>query len=159
MSTFVCWYCGKARDDSERSEEHIIPSSIGGNRNVTFVQTVCKCCNDFMGRHVDRPFCKSWFIQTNKIMRNVRHRQKDPLVYSGQIKWHRPEQAHAYILHGGAWIIHYKKTDDNIERVAVLCSPNPSDEVKRRITNVLKKNFKGIVCINCDDHFCSDYDR
>ena len=27
--TFICYYCGNAKDSAERSLEHIIPSSVG----------------------------------------------------------------------------------------------------------------------------------
>lgn len=143
---FKCFYCGLDRSDAEHSDEHIIPSCIGGNRNVTLTRDVCGTCNGFMGRNVDQPFCRDWFIEAIRLLVGVKHRGKRPVAFMGNIGWARPERAGFYQLERGAALVHIVGTDGVGRLVALL---DPSDkELVAIIQNAIKAKFAGLPVIN-----------
>src|SRR5262245_17987245 len=50
-----CIFC-RADSSSSRSEEHIIPHSLGNRRHVLKPGIVCDGCNNYFSREVERPF-------------------------------------------------------------------------------------------------------
>ena len=54
MKEFHCVYCGNLR--SKRSEEHIIPDSLGGTLTI---KDVCERCNSEIGSNIDAKFVDS----------------------------------------------------------------------------------------------------
>lgn len=64
---FSCLYCGKQKEDSESSLEHVIPQFLGGDYcPASFkISNVCKSCNNNLGLFVDASFEKTWFISSN----------------------------------------------------------------------------------------------
>jgi hypothetical protein len=58
---FFCLYCGIDKPDGERSLEHPLAQSIGGSGWST--RQVCRDCNAYCGKEVDRPFADDFLIQ------------------------------------------------------------------------------------------------
>lgn len=50
---FICPYCG---EETEGSDEHIIPRSLGGA--LRSFRVCCQRCNNQLGEQVDGPFVK-----------------------------------------------------------------------------------------------------
>lgn len=65
----VCPYCGYSKDESEFTDEHVLPKTLGGNLEPTnpFICRVCRGCNNACGRWVDGRFAKSWIISNWKV--------------------------------------------------------------------------------------------
>lgn len=146
MATFNCFYCGIERPDAERSDEHIIPSCVGGNRNVTLTRDVCGTCNGFMGQNVDQPFCRDWFIEAVRLLVGVKHRGKRPAAFMGTITWGRPERAAFYQLERGAALVHIVGTD-GAGRLVALLDPNDK-ELVAIVQNAIKAKFSRLPVIN-----------
>ncbi|MGE7694970.1 HNH endonuclease [Lysinibacillus sp. NPDC094177] len=62
---FICFYCGESLDDSLRSEEHIVPDSIGGNITTW---KVCKECNTKANQQIDNKFKDQWLISWDRAL-------------------------------------------------------------------------------------------
>jgi hypothetical protein len=149
LADFKCYYCGLEKTDTERSDEHIIPSCIGGNRNVTLTDHVCGGdvgCNAFMGQHVDHPFCRDWFIEATRLSLGIKHRRKRPIAFMGTINWTRPERAALYTLEGGVTIIQIRGRDGEERLVALLDASD--DELVAILKNALREKFSGLRVIN-----------
>lgn len=61
-----CIYCNYVKEQSDFSQEHVIPRGIGGNLypvNPFSLDNVCKRCNSLCGAYVDGPFIKNWFTK------------------------------------------------------------------------------------------------
>ncbi len=144
--TFVCYYCASTKPATESSDEHIVPSCIGGNRNVTLTDRVCSTCNSFMGDHVDRPFCRDWFIESARLLAGVAHRGKRPVIFMGQLDWQRPERVGVYLLEGGAhiWVIEGK---DSQRRLAIGIDETKPEMVEA-VRKVIKYKFAGLPVVN-----------
>jgi hypothetical protein len=57
-----CIFC-RADSSSSRSEEHIIPHSLGNREHVLKPGIVCDACNNYFSREVERPFLDAPAIQ------------------------------------------------------------------------------------------------
>jgi hypothetical protein len=57
-----CIFC-RADSSSSRSEEHIIPHSLGNRRHTLKPGMVCDACNNYFSREVERPFLNAPAIQ------------------------------------------------------------------------------------------------
>ncbi len=146
MGEFTCFYCGSLKDASESSDEHIVPSCIGGSRNVTLTDRVCKKCNSFMGDNVGLPFCRDWFIESARMLAGVAHRGKRPTTFMGELIWDRPEKTGVFLLEGGAYIFVIDGRD-GVRRLAVgldHTKPEMMDLVRR----VIRRKFPGLPIIN-----------
>lgn len=62
---FICYYCGEFLEDSLRSEEHIVPDSIGGNITTWHV---CKECNKKANQQIDIKFKDQWLISWDRAL-------------------------------------------------------------------------------------------
>ncbi|MFZ1290406.1 MAG: HNH endonuclease [Melioribacteraceae bacterium] len=60
---FKCILCCNDFEDSEKTEEHIFPESIGGN---ICLWEMCKGCNSHLGKNVDAPMINSFQIETKR---------------------------------------------------------------------------------------------
>lgn len=87
-----CLYCGKEKEDSEFSQEHVLPRGVGGNliNNPFSIKDVCAKCNNLCGLFVDGPFIKSWFINNyrSQIAQKYCHLTPEtilPLSYMGEL--------------------------------------------------------------------------
>ena len=69
---FLCTYCVEKKDDSERSEEHVIPAALGG---AWTTMDVCESCQTWANEEIDRPFNQSLWV------REQRHRLAIPNRY------------------------------------------------------------------------------
>jgi hypothetical protein len=147
--SFTCFYCGQVKAESERSDEHIIPSCIGGNRNVTLTNSVCGTCNDFMGQNVDQPFCRDFFIEGARLIAGIKHRGKKPIHSFGKVDWSRPELLSMYFVGQGPRIYEVVGTDGK-RRVAVALDPRDPQQVAD-VKNALKNRFAGLPVINSEE--------
>lgn len=57
-SPVYCLFC-KKESSSSRSQEHIIPESLGNTRHVLPAGVVCDQCNNYFSREVEKPFLES----------------------------------------------------------------------------------------------------
>ena len=88
-----CLYCTEEKEESEFSDEHILPQAIGGNLSPTNPfksDEICKQCNNLCGLVVDAPFIKSWFTQSGIAEEARRYVSFDensvfPLQYMGPL--------------------------------------------------------------------------
>jgi hypothetical protein len=65
----ICLYCNLEKDESEFSQEHVIPKALGGNietNNPFSINNVCKKCNNISGLFIDAAFIKSWTSTKSK---------------------------------------------------------------------------------------------
>jgi hypothetical protein len=155
MDTFDCYYCGLGKPGSESSDEHIVPSCIGGNRNVTLTDRVCGTCNSFMGDNVDRPFCRDWFIESARLIAGVAHRGKRPATFMGTLTWARPERVGVYLLEGGSHIWAIDGTDGK-QRLAIGLDPTKPEMVAAMV-KVIRDKFPGRPVVN-DSSPHTDYE-
>lgn len=139
---FVCFYCGKEKEPSESSDEHIVPSCIGGSRNVTLTDEVCLGCNAFMDRFVDRPFARDWFIEAARLLAGIAHRKKPPVTYMGQIEWTRPETLSLTVTEQGVSIIEIGHANYDPAPLVVGMDPDVPEQVEH-VVKVLKARFPG----------------
>lgn len=144
--SFDCFYCGLTKPAAESSDEHIVPSCIGGSRNVTLTDRVCSACNSFMGDNVDRPFCRDWFIESARLLAGVAHRGKRPAIFMGQLDWARPERVGVYLLEGGAHIWVIDGTDS--QRRLAIGIDETKPEIVDAVRKVIKQKFAGLPVVN-----------
>jgi|SRR6266851_652053 len=131
---FLCFYCGEWRPQAESSDEHIVPECMGGSRNVTLTDRVCKECNGFMGKNVDAHLCRDWFIQRERSKLKIKNKGKQPPWFLSRLVWHRPEAVHVYVLPAGTWLFRITGTPDGQPRMMIrVHSPDPAeaDEARR----------------------------
>jgi len=90
-----CLYCGREKDESEFSDEHVIPRRVGGNLTPVnpFKLRVCQRCNNICGFFVDGTFLKSWFTQNQIAMNAFRSLRLTnstilPLTFLGRLNDH-----------------------------------------------------------------------
>ncbi|MGE7843619.1 HNH endonuclease [Lysinibacillus sp. NPDC093712] len=62
---FNCFYCGEDLEDTLKSEEHIIPDSIGGNITTS---NVCIKCNSQANQQIDVKFKDQWLISWERAL-------------------------------------------------------------------------------------------
>lgn len=84
MTRTNCVYCGK--EISTRSSEHVIQNALGGTLESTDI--CCPECNNYISRHIDAPFVKTF----NPILGNMKHLVKSHTKdstppYTGTIKY------------------------------------------------------------------------
>jgi hypothetical protein len=99
-----------------------------------------------MGDHVDRPFCRDWFIESARLLAGVPHRGKPPVIFMGQLDWQRPERVGVYLLEGGAhiWVIEGK---DSQRRLAIGIDETKPEMVEA-VRKVIKYKFAGLPVVN-----------
>lgn len=142
MSTFICYYCGDPKLNSDASDEHIIPSCIGGNRNVTLTDQVCRGCNERAGREVDHPFGRDWLIAAMRFIAGVSHRGKPPMLFRGRLDWSRHEVVRVFEVAGGGTLLVIETLGETV--LGVIATPNQLDRLER----VIKSRFGGMRVIN-----------
>lgn len=83
---FFCIYSGKEYDDCERSEEHIVPISIGGS-NEFVTKDVQRKANNDAGSMIDAPLIDSWPITNERWRLNLKSQSGSvpPVVLDGTI--------------------------------------------------------------------------
>jgi len=64
MKKFICIYCGKEKDISESSNEHVIPRYLYGR---LIIREVCETCNNSVGKIIEPCFPK--FVKHAKYLR------------------------------------------------------------------------------------------
>jgi hypothetical protein len=57
-SPVYCLFC-KKESSASRSQEHIIPESLGNTKHVLPAGVVCDQCNNYFSREVEKPFLES----------------------------------------------------------------------------------------------------
>ena len=55
-----CIICNKDKEPREFSKEHVIPESAGSSY---FIDTVCKDCNNLLGRTIDKKFLDNFYVK------------------------------------------------------------------------------------------------
>lgn len=58
-----CFFCGEMITDDNKSDEHIIPNSIGGRKKVG--NFICRKCNNELGTQWDKKFTDEFSFLTN----------------------------------------------------------------------------------------------
>ena len=90
----TCVYCGKNKNDTEMTREHVVPAAIGGilsPQNPFLLRRVCRRCNSACGRYVDGPFLRSWLTSNERAMNALKYLDLGknpavPLVYMGPVE-------------------------------------------------------------------------
>jgi len=144
---FTCFYCGKAQPAEESSDEHIVPTSIGGTRNATLTDEVCRTCNAFMSEHVDLPFSRDWLIESARLLAGITNKGKEPVLRMGRLEWARPESASVFVTQEGVSIFVVDGTPDGRKRLLIGLDDSKPDLVEHT-RKVIKARFAGIPVAN-----------
>lgn len=88
-----CIYCGKNKPATQKSGEHILPQSMGGNlqpTNPLKTDRVCITCNSNSGVFIDGEFTRSWFFQNARASNardytDISAKTTLPLTYIGYL--------------------------------------------------------------------------
>lgn len=155
---FSCYYCGQLKDAGESSDEHIVPTSIGGTRNATFTNEVCKSCNDYMSGHVDLPFSRDWFIQSSRVIAGIVNKGKAPVHFMGYLQWERPENASVFVTQKGVTIIEVSNTPDGHKRLLLGVDPQ-NKAIFDHALDVIRKRFPSIPVANFRNGESKPYDE
>lgn len=67
-----CIICNSDKECSEFSKEHIIPESAGGSY---FIDTVCKDCNNILGRTIDKKFLDNFLVKLYLSKFNIKNKK------------------------------------------------------------------------------------
>lgn len=132
----ICLYCNQEKNESEFSEEHVLPQAVGGNLSPTNpfkTPDVCKRCNNVAGLFIDTGFIKSWFTHAARSEEARRHIRLDqntifPLSFMGPI----PELAHEdkicdfWLGPTGDSIYHFHSPYEEVQNMPVLVGPAPN---------------------------------
>lgn len=146
---FTCFYCGLPKEASDSSDEHIVPSCIGGSRNATLTDEVCADCNDYMSGHVDLPFARDWFIEGARLLAGIKHRGKPPVMYMGVLAWDREEVVHVTVTEKGGTLFEVEHADFTPPRIVLAIDDQDPAHIEH-IRKVLKTRFDGQRVINAD---------
>jgi len=144
---FVCFYCGKPKPPEESSDEHIVPASIGGTRNATLTDEVCRACNAYMSEHVDLPFSRDWFIESARLLAGITNKGKQPVARMGVLRWDRPEKVSVFVTEMGASIFVVDGTPDGQKRLLIAFDEH-NPELVEHTRKILKGRFAGIPVAN-----------
>jgi hypothetical protein len=117
-----CIYCGRAKQASEFSHEHIWPDALGGNQLPDFWKTddVCRSCNNTSGVFVDGGFIKSFAVTGERANDALSFLPPDkptgalPLNYLGVVQNVRPTDGEAidfWVCAPGANILHLRSEE------------------------------------------------
>src|ERR1041384_1826386 len=93
--SFRCFYCRIDHDESERSDEHIIPQSIG-NKNYT-LKNCCRTINHALAYGVENQFHELATIREILLLLNPSRPRE---VYLGPLKTRRGTTEHRYLIDG-----------------------------------------------------------
>jgi hypothetical protein len=157
-ATFICYYCGNLKQPEESSDEHIVPVSIGGTRNATLTDEVCKCCNKYMGEHVDNVFARDWVIGFARLLAGIHSKGKEPVHYMGLLHWDRPERVTVLTTRMGVTIAVVENTPDNEKRL--LIATNAEDpNVFAHTREIIKERFPGIKVANDASNIGKPYEE
>jgi HNH endonuclease len=76
--TMLCPYCGKEKDATKFTDEHVLPRALGGAVEPTnpFKLPVCGNCNTIAGLYIDGPVVRSWWLRVSR--GGVRFNAMDP---------------------------------------------------------------------------------
>lgn len=69
-----CLFC-RADSSESKSEEHIIPHSLGNRTHILKPGVVCDSCNNYFSREVERPFLESQAIKTLRFHQFLENRR------------------------------------------------------------------------------------
>lgn len=67
-----CIICNNDKEPSEFSKEHVIPESAGSSY---FIDTVCKDCNNLLGRTIDNKFLDNFFVKLYLSKFNIKNKK------------------------------------------------------------------------------------
>lgn len=133
LEATLCIYCMKDYSDKELSKEHVIPQALGGSLvGPPFViRNACKKCNNILGRFVDAPFIRSFFIKNDIALGHLSLDQKGTTVgtepvYMSKLEGLTPptSTAELYLLHSGkSSVLHIHNNFDS--RSESLAGGNP----------------------------------
>lgn len=139
-----CIICGECR---EASEEHIIPSAIGGNIKI---KSVCKRCNENLGSHVDCNLTDCDFSLFARQLTNVRNRDNVGVnIFTTKYGWHNKLNSKVklkkgamfgkQLLYDGSQDPEVSVTVDNYSNQAtILYSGSDYESIIKKITRSLK---------------------
>lgn len=83
---FFCIYSGKEHDVSERSEEHIVPFSLGGSNQFTTLDVSRKYNND-AGSQIDAKLINNWFVAHERWRLKLKSQNGSipPILFEGTV--------------------------------------------------------------------------
>ncbi|MDV7763997.1 MULTISPECIES: HNH endonuclease [Peribacillus] len=125
---FICFYCGDSLEDSQRSEEHIIPESCGGNITTW---KVCKTCNNRANKEIDEKFKNEWFVSWERAFLGLP--DKRGRKHTERIETTKEDGEKIQLLVCEEGIVPIAKPDINWENDKITLKVDP-----RYVTNILK---------------------
>ncbi len=144
---FTCYYCGQPKQAADSSDEHIVPSSIGGTRNATLTDEVCVGCNKYMDEHVDVVFARDWFIESARLLAGIKNKGKDPVLRMGRLNWARAERVSVFVTKRGVTIFLVEDAPDGEKRLLLALDEGDPDLVDHARA-VVRARFAGIRVAN-----------
>lgn len=141
---FYCIYTGQNCPESDRSDEHIIPYSLGGS-NQLVTRDVSRKANNDAGSSVDALLINSWFISQERWRLKLKSQKGviPPLEFKGSIDVNgRTVEATYSIDHNSnIELVTIPEVDCNWTdgKINVNCDPKQLDEI---LTNISKRAHK-----------------
>lgn len=131
-----CIYCKREKDESEFSDEHVLPQAVGGALspvNPFKTSDVCARCNNLCGLVVDTGFIKNWLTQAGRAREATQCVRFDenaifPLTYLGPA----PELAfenricEMWLGPTGDSIYHFHEPYPEVRDMPLLVGPAPN---------------------------------
>lgn len=136
-----CLYCTQVKEESEFSEEHVLPQAVGGNLSPTNpfkTSHVCQRCNNLCGLFVDSGFIKNWFTQAGRTGDALRYLSLDndtilPFYYMGEMQELRFQDkiCELWLSPAGDRVYHFHQPYPEVEHMPILVGPAPT--IRRQI--------------------------
>ena len=154
MSQFFCIYSGELHDESERSDEHIVPFSLGGS-NQLVTRDVARIPNNEVGRTADSRLINNFFMAHERWQRGIASEDGHvPTVeFRGQVKigddWTRasfrinPDRTTELVVP--------PKVESDWDEMSFKISCNP-DDLPGIAANIEKKGAKKGLTFQLLDH-------
>ncbi len=140
--SFICYYCSYEKDDSMKSKEHIVHKAIGGILDITGTREVCKCCNKYMADHVDRAFCRNFFIAGQRMSQKITKNGVEKLLLLGFMKWERDENVQVFQASEGETIFRIVLPDGSSYAACSAPSSIPKERIQA-LKKMMKAEFSG----------------
>lgn len=71
----ICLFCKQSTHDS-RSEEHVIPESLGNKRNILPRGVVCDSCNNYFSIKIEKPLLEMPYFVSVRHRNGIRNKKR-----------------------------------------------------------------------------------
>ncbi len=147
---FTCIFCLNEFSDNLKTQEHIVPYSLGGNVSI---YEVCQKCNSHLGAFIDEPLVNNFLVDLKRKNLKIRGKNGDipnPFFYmkakedSRKYNWHFKDgkPTHIYTVPHKE-IIEERNGRLRLNIVVDASEPEKADEIVKKVLK--RQNKKGIT--------------